>query len=50
MEVLSGHQAAAEEQSDYKQRLKHLEDCCDFSPEERHNLYPEYRIIADIWR
>jgi len=40
VEVLSGHQTAAEEQSDYKQQLEHLDDSCDFSTGQRHNLYP----------
>jgi len=42
VEVLSGHQTAAEEQSDYTQRIEHLDDSCDFSPQELHNLYPQY--------
>jgi hypothetical protein len=42
VEVLSGHQTAAQDQSGNKQRLEHLDDSCDFSPGQRHNLYPEY--------
>jgi hypothetical protein len=42
VEVLSGHQTAAEDQSNNKQRLEHLDDSCDFSSGERHNLYLEY--------
>lgn len=42
VEVLSRHQTAAEEQCDYKQRLEHLDDSCDFSSGKHHNLYPRY--------
>ena len=38
VEVLSGHQTAAEEQSDYKQRREHLDESSDFSAGDRHDL------------
>jgi len=47
MEVLFGHQSAAEEQSDYRQRIEYLNDHCDFSSGQLPNLYPDGRIIAD---
>jgi len=51
VEMLSIHLTATDEQSDYKQRLQHFDDSCEFSSGQRHNLYPEGRLIAEkMWQ